>query len=204
MHPTLLGLFLALSAAGVGPDAAARAAVVPAQLGPGPAAGMFLIARQDLPDPNFFETVVLLLSYDEAVGAAGVIINRRSPMPVAEAVADDTPLAVRQDPLYQGGPVSVGTLIVLFRGDSPPNGGVEVLDDIFVVREGLSELLSGEPEASALRFYAGYAGWSQGQLEGEISSGGWHLLRGDPSWVFSDRPDQAWQTLQRIAVGPRV
>lgn len=165
---------------------------------------MFLIARPDLPDPNFFETVVLLLSHDEEVGAAGVIINRRSPMVVGEAVGDESPLAVRLDPLYQGGPVSVGTLIVLHRGDDQPAGGVEVLEDIFVMREGLTELLSGDPEASSLRFYAGYAGWSPGQLEDEISEGVWHLLRGDASWVFSDRPDEAWRSLQKIAVGPRV
>ena len=50
-------------------------------------AGMLLVATPVLLDPNFVDTVVLLLDVDEN-GALGVVLNRPSPVPVAEVLAD--------------------------------------------------------------------------------------------------------------------
>ena len=204
MIATLSLLVLVLSWAPVGVSRAAEPQIVPAQSGAAPRAGLFLVARQDLPDPNFFETVVLLLAYGEEEGAAGVVINRRSEVPVSEVVDEDSPLAARTDPLYQGGPVSLNTLVVLFHGEAPSNGAERILDGVHVINEGLADLIATAPEAASMRFYAGYAGWSAGQLEGEIANGVWHLVAGDPRWVFSADPEEAWRALLQIAIGPQA
>ena len=49
-------------------------------------AGRFLVADAKLRDPNFVETVVLLLRYDEE-GSMGVVMNRPSRIPVSRALA---------------------------------------------------------------------------------------------------------------------
>ncbi len=63
-------------------------------------------------------------------------------------------------------------------------------------------MIDGDPQPSAVRFYAGYAGWAPGQLEGEIERGVWNLLPGDPRWIFDDDPAGTWERLTRIALGP--
>lgn len=175
-----------------------------AELGPG--IGTFLVARNNLPDPNFFETVVLLLAYDEREGAAGVVVNRRTDISVGEAVAGLGLFAGRQDSLYLGGPVAVETIVVLLRGAEPPMGSSRIVGDLFLVHDadGLEALMRADPAAASVRFYAGYAGWSPGQLEGEISRGVWHLMAGDAGRVFSDSPEDAWADLIRIVFGPRA
>ena len=69
------------------------------------AAGRFLIAGEHLRDPNFAQTVVLLLNYGER-GARGVIINRRSDVKLAAVFPRISGLNQRPDTVYLGGPVS--------------------------------------------------------------------------------------------------
>jgi putative transcriptional regulator len=173
---------------------------------PAPAVGTFLVARRDLPDPNFFETVVLLLAYEAASGAVGVVVNRRSDIAVGDAVDAGGPLAGRQDWLYLGGPVDLESMIVLLRGDEPPVEASRIVGDVFMVRASgdLERLMSADPPPADVRFYAGYAGWSPGQLEDEIARGVWHLVGARPSWVFSDTPEEAWTELIRILFSPRA
>ncbi|MCP5111036.1 MAG: YqgE/AlgH family protein, partial [bacterium] len=40
-----------------------------------PAAGRYLVSKQNLRDPNFFQTVILLVSYSEKE-AMGLVVNR--------------------------------------------------------------------------------------------------------------------------------
>ena len=171
-----------------------------------PSVGGLLVARRGLPDPNFFEAVVLLLAYDREVGAAGVVINRRSEVSVAEAVAYNGLFGERDDALYLGGPVAVETLSVLLLGDEAPGGSSPIVGNVSLVhdREGLELLIEAEAPAESLRFYAGYAGWSPGQLEDEIFRGVWHVVEGDSRWVFSADPEDAWNDLIRIFFGPRA
>jgi putative AlgH/UPF0301 family transcriptional regulator len=71
-----------------------------------------LVASQDLRDPNFARTVVLLVEYDDA-GAMGVVVNRttsRSLKDLQPEVKTD-----RTDTIYLGGPVLLSSLLVLRR-----------------------------------------------------------------------------------------
>ena len=53
----------------------------------------------------------------------------------------------------------------------------------------------------SLRVFAGYAGWSPGQLRSEISEGAWYVLPAEPADAFAAEPDQLWQMVLRRAAG---
>lgn len=190
-----------------GPSASGEAnSAVAASMAPRLDVGAFLVARTNLPDPNFFETVVLLLAYEPENGAAGLVVNRRSEISVSEAVAGAGLFGERQDSLYLGGPVAIDQILVLRRASQPPTGSFRIVGDVFLIheREGLEELLDAEPTSTSVRFYAGHAGWAAGQLEDEISRGVWHVTSGDAGRVFSDSPEDAWDDMMRIVFGPRA
>lgn len=175
--------------------ATSRAGVTP------PAVGRLLVARPSLPDPNFVDAVVLLLEYGDQEGALGVVVNRRSGLALEKALPDVKALAGRTDSLYLGGPVSLETVVVLLNGPDPPPTAVDILPDVYLIR-GHDELLTSNLAEERVRFYAGYAGWSPGQLEEEIEQGVWEVLSGDSRWIFSDTPDETWERLIRILFGP--
>ena len=54
---------------------------------------------------------------------------------------------------------------------------------------------------SRFRVFAGYAGWSPGQLSAEIESGAWFVLDADPHDVLSNQPDGLWSFVLRRQPG---
>ena len=96
----------------------------PAQA-PDLAAGNFLVSGRGLGDPNFSETVILLLRYDEEEGAMGVVINRRSDLPLSRVFQDLKQAKGRTDLAYVGGPVEPGDVLALLK--SSTNGGTACL-----------------------------------------------------------------------------
>lgn len=157
---------------------------------------MLLVAARDLPDSNFSETVVLLLDYDER-GALGLIINRPIDMAPAELLPDVRGLHDYRGTVYVGGPVLMTRMFVLFRSSRTPPDAKHIFDDVYMsASRTVLENMSGPlPDSSALRLYAGYAGWGAGQLNSEIARGDWHLIPADTDLVFSEEPDGVWEKL---------
>jgi putative transcriptional regulator len=161
-------------------------------------AGMLLLASPELLDPNFMDTVVLLLDADDD-GAMGVVINRPSPVPVVAVLADWSEVVAEPEVLFRGGPVSPeGALAVALLRDEHvvPDGLRPVTEHLAIVdldgeAEVLGELVDG------VRIFAGYAGWGAGQLEDEISTGSWLTFKALPSDAFTDRPDDLWSMVLR-------
>ena len=96
---------------------------------------------------------------------------------------------------YQGGPVHQSWLFFLHRLDGVIKGGAEILDGLYL--GGNLDALRAEAEVAKagrplLRFYLGYAGWDQGQLESEIGHGAWILAPGNPELIFASKPDAIW------------
>ena len=180
----------------------------PERSGPGTGLGkgVFLIAAEKLRDPNFAETVVLLLDYGPG-GARGLVVNRRSRVKLATVIPELPELGKRDLHLYYGGPVELNELVFLVNSESaPPNSG-PILPDVHLTAnrstvEGL--LAQKEPR---LRGYSGYAGWAPGQLDAEVGRGDWHVLKARASEVFAGKPQNVWQLLidratRRVARSP--
>lgn len=144
--------------------------------------GHLLIATQDLLDPNFTRTLVLIAVHGEE-GALGLIINRESSMTLQQVWGQlsQSP-CLREGNVRQGGPVA-GTLMALH--DQRPLANLVVTDDLFVATElSAMELLAASDEGRAI-FYVGHSGWGPGQLENELAEGSWLVLPATPEYVFS-------------------
>lgn len=158
-----------------------------------PAAGVLLIARREMADPRFRESVILLVSYDEE-GALGLIVNKPTSIPLSKALTIESPT---EHTLYFGGPVQIGNLFFLARADTQPHSTLPVGGDLYfgANRTAIEQLLTEGRDADSLRLYLGYSGWSAGQLEGELERGDWLLTRSSNAAIFWPHPDQLWQQL---------
>jgi putative transcriptional regulator len=185
-------LLLAGWASGAGADESARPN------------GILLVARPELTDPNFAETVVLATRHAHG-GAVGVILNRPTATTLAEAFPSHAHLRGRPDVVYHGGPVARTTLVIAFRSAERPAQVLPVLDDVYLgVDPGLLMRLLSPPLPPALRVYAGYAGWAPGQLESEIHQRGWYVLEPDAQTIFEMDPRAMWPRLLRRATSRSV
>lgn len=165
-----------------------------------PVKSIFLVARKDMPDPFFHDSVVLVTNFG-GPAPLGVIVNRRTEITLASVFPDIARLRSREEKLFFGGPVRRQELVGVFRAAAPPEDAIEVFDGVYMSsdRELLRGLLARENPVDGLRVFAGYAGWGPGQLEAEIARGDWHLARADAATVFEKRPETLWRELDRRA-----
>ena len=161
-----------------------------------PAKGKFLVATRDLQDPNFTETVVLLVHHDDE-GTMGLVINRPTTIPPSELLPDYVGVDDLSNALYVGGPVAAFGVTMLVMSNETPPESLHVFGNTHVSRsqELLRELLRNEFAAGGLRLYAGHAGWGPGQLDSEITRGSWRVVPANESMVFSDEPKRIWRRL---------
>lgn len=165
-------------------------------------AGMLLVATPALLDPNFADTVILLLDVD-ADGALGVVLNRPTAVPVVEVLGDWSGVVAEPHVLFHGGPVSTeGALAVgLLRDlDDVPVGFREVSGHLGLVDlDTPVELIDGG--LAGVRIFAGYAGWGADQLAGEIAEGSWYVVPGEAPDVFRGDPTDLWRDVMRRQPG---
>ena len=160
------------------------------------AKGKFLVASRQLKDPNFKETVVLLIDYGQD-GAMGLVINRPSKIKLATIFPDIKELKERKDTIYVGGPVAVNQMLLLVGTPWVPEESQEVTQDVYVSSSWkvLERLMKSAAENERFRIFAGYAGWAPKQLDFEKSRGDWHVIKADAETVFDKKPAEIWQEL---------
>lgn len=161
--------------------------------------GKILVASRDLGDPNFAKTVILLVRYDEDKGGVGLVINKRTDVPISKVFEDLKEARGRNDPVYVGGPVELNTVMALLKTASKPEGATRVFGDVYLIsdKDLLTHTLASSAEAAVFHTYVGYAGWGAGQLEHEVDLGAWHIMPGDSATVFHADPDSVWPRLIR-------
>lgn len=147
-------------------------------------AGHFLVASPYLRDPNFAQSVVLMLQHEEQ-GALGVVVNRPGDKTVDEVweMIGSDPFGCDQ-PVFVGGPVP-GPLIALH--DQRKFAEKEILPQqlyMSMQRDTIDSLV--RRESARFRLFSGNSGWGGGQLEGEMKVGGWLTLPATADLVFSD------------------
>lgn len=165
-----------------------------------PRAGSLLVSAPLLPEP-FWHAVILLLEHDES-GTLGVVLNQRTTVDVGSVLPAWRDHVTGGPELFQGGPVSLDTALGLAAAEGEPEGFRRVAGSLGVIDLDVpvDELA---PRLAAVRIYAGYAGWSPGQLEGEIEEGAWAVIEpADPvSDAFLADPDDLWEMVLRRAGG---
>jgi putative transcriptional regulator len=162
------------------------------------AKGKFLVASRQLQDPNFRETVVLLIEYG-LEGAMGLVINRPSAVKLATVFPDIEELKQRKDTIYVGGPVAVNQMLLLIRSSKMPEDATAVVPDVYISSSWkvLEGLIKKTTKDEGFRLFAGYAGWAPSQLDVERTRGDWYVVKADADSIFSQNPSELWQELIR-------
>lgn len=166
-----------------------------------PLTGRLLVATPVLGDPNFDRTVVLVLEHTEE-GAVGLVLNRPSETAVGEPLPEWDDVSADPPVIFVGGPVAQSAVIGLARGRGEESADVwrPVVGGVGIVDLGCSpEAVT--PAIEDLRLFAGYAGWGEDQLEGEIEAGAWWVIDASPADVLSDHPEGLWAEVLRRQPG---
>ena len=153
--------------------------------------GTILLAEPFMMDPNFKRTAVLLVDHGEE-GSIGFVLNRESDVRVDELV-DDFPEF--DAPVYVGGPVGRDTVHYLHRKGDLLEGSDEVVRGVFWGGdyERLKFLIRQQLiDPRDIRFFVGYSGWSDDQLDQELALGSWVTARMDANYLFKSPADTLW------------
>src|SRR6516164_7931303 len=164
----------------------------PKDLGP----GKLLVASRELGDPNFAETVILLVHYD-AESVVGLMLNRRTHLPISRVLAEIKPAKDLSDPVYLGGPVETPTVFALLRSTDKLEGAEHVFGGVYWIstKAALEKTISSRPDPATFHVYLGYAGWTPDQLKTEIRLGGWFIFQADNETVFNANPRSLWNEM---------
>ena len=160
--------------------------------------GKLLVASRNLGDPDFARTVVLLVRYDEK-GALGLILNRRTAVPLSR-VLDLEAAKGRSDPVYFGGPVGPSAVFALLESSVKMEKAENIFGAVYRISDKalFEQTISARPDPGAFHVYLGYAGWTQDQLRTEAQLGAWFVFPADAATVFNSDPDSLWlQMIQK-------
>ena len=152
-----------------------------------------LIASPSMKDPFFERTVILLWHHDED-GAIGVICNKPLDHKVCDILASDEPLDDYDGAAVTwGGPVEAqsGTVITIGRVERSEGWVLDCGVRITRSQDALERLVR---QQAPLMLCLGYAGWGPGQLDDEISNGGWLYTDIRPELLFEVPASERYET----------
>lgn len=157
----------------------------------GPGRGRLLVSEPYLPDPYFRRTVVLLCEHNTE-GSFGFVLNRFLEMDIGDLMDNMPPIRTR---ISIGGPVQSGNLYYLHTFGSRIEGSLEVVDSVFMGGdfEQLRSLLATDPKlARHVRFFVGYSGWGEKQLDKELNERSWLVGHANKRHVMNTAMKDLW------------
>jgi putative transcriptional regulator len=164
-----------------------------------------LIAMPQLMDPNFYQSVTLLASFDPN-GAFGLILNRPLDLTTEQVFQDKDELTLsRHFPLYYGGPVQVNSLWFLHAYPDFHQNGIELFQGLYLTTDlkTVEKVVNrhGTQKYPHFRFFLGYAGWAPGQMEKEIARASWVTCPVDFDEIFECASEFLWKkALRRLGI----
>lgn len=157
-----------------------------------PAPGILLIADPFLKDPNFLRTVVFLCEHKEE-GSFGFVLNRKYENTLDELIPG---LEDMKLPVFYGGPVQMDTIHFLHQYPDEIPGGEEVIKGVYWggdFETVVAMLKNGIIKPERIRFYIGYSGWSDGQLNTELEEKSWLTVAGTRKLIFHRNYQEIWK-----------
>ncbi|NWF37468.1 YqgE/AlgH family protein [Mariprofundus sp. KV] len=162
--------------------------------------GQLLLATPSLQDPNFSDSVILICHHDDE-GCMGLIVNRPQEISLSDVLNDlGIEQSAKADPsdevkqrVYEGGPVDAFRGFVLHDGWHIYESTMQISEELHLTssRDVLEELARGEGPEHYM-FILGYAGWSAGQLEQELSNNDWIIAPVSHHILFQEPPEMRW------------
>jgi putative transcriptional regulator len=159
---------------------------------------------------SFFHRTVILICQHDSEGAFGLVLNRAMNNKVGEAVVANLPDTLKEAPLFLGGPVQPQALSYLHNDAFLPDANVMTNLSLGHSLDTLIDLGESFSPSVRLKIFAGYAGWSPGQLDEEMKRDTWMTHPASLELVFHPQPEQLWPTILKekgwkyklIAEGP--
>ena len=150
---------------------------------------------------SFFQRTVVLVCQHDADGAFGLVLNRDSSNKVGESVVAKLPESLREQSLFLGGPVQPKALCYLHSDAFVPQANVIPNLSLGLSLDALVELGESFSPTRRVRMFAGYAGWSGGQLDSEMERQAWLTHPASLDLVFNPDPGSLWKKIMR-EMGP--
>jgi len=158
--------------------------------------GRLLLDGGNLTGSFFHRTVVLICQHD-AEGAFGLVLNRPAGSKLSELIAADFAEAVSEQPVFLGGPVQPSAFSYLLSKDDLPEPNVMPSVSLGHSLDDFLELSATLDPSRHLRVFAGYSGWSPGQLESELEREAWLTHPASPELLFGTASELLWKIILR-------
>ena len=174
--------------------------------------GKLLLAMPGMADPRFERAVIAMCIHDEN-GAIGIGIGHKRAGITFRALLrqlDIEPGGAPDCAVHHGGPVEPGRGFILHSTDWGGQDSVQVngANGTVFGMTGTIDILRAIAEGRGpSRWIAalGYAGWGEGQLEGEMTRHGWFAARTEESILFDKPADERWAAAFKIeGIDPRL
>jgi len=144
---------------------------------------------------SFFQRTVVLICQHDGEGAFGLVLNRATDNKVGEMVLANLPDTLKECPLYLGGPVQPTALSFLHTDSFVPDANVLPNLSLGHSLDALAEIGESFSSNRRVKMFAGYAGWSAGQLEDEMERGAWLTHPASVELVFDTDPQHLWRLI---------
>ncbi|MDH5400119.1 MAG: YqgE/AlgH family protein [Cyclobacteriaceae bacterium] len=165
-----------------------------------PQKGRLLISEPCLPDPNFERTVVLLCEHNQD-GSFGFVLNKPSQVLVEDIIPEFKNV---KEKVFIGGPVQQDTFHFIHRNDQL-DGALPIIEGLFW--GGNFEQIKVWATTGAIcqtdyKFFVGYSGWAEGQLEEELEAGSWIVAESvEAEYIFGDKTEELWREVMKALGG---
>ena len=152
---------------------------------------MVLVASPDLEGPYNHTALIVVPMGDKHIG---FILNRATDARLATLFPGHAPSAKVADPVFYGGPEASNALFALLRRD-PGQPSIHLFGDLFVTASGpnIDRIIEQTPNDA--RYFAGFVGWTAGELAKEIEAGYWYVADPDAALVFRKDTEAMWEEL---------
>jgi len=169
----------------------------------GDLSGKLLIASPFMTDSYFAGTVIFICAHSHSAGTIGFILNKPVEESAGQLIEDWLERASGPRMVFTGGPVDSENVVGVAKRteQSALNPAfIHLTADIDAVD--LDDLSAGDLNTGTpFRIFAGFSGWSPGQLEAEIYSEGWMIAPGNIDDIFDDDPSQLFGKVLRRQLG---
>lgn len=158
---------------------------------------VFLVARQQIHDPFFEHSVVVMLPTTTGPLIVGLIINKPTRVTLGKLFPESPAFKSRTEPAYFGGPVDIRVPSVAFHSQKAPEHALQVYGNIYLTFDSdlISTVFQNSQQKAAPRLFLGRAQWAPAQLENEVQRGSWYRVRAAGELIFSSSPQTLWRTL---------
>ncbi|MFZ2155576.1 MAG: YqgE/AlgH family protein [Bradyrhizobium sp.] len=159
-------------------------------------APVMLVARPGL-EPPYGETVLIAVPAGNSEHA-GFILNRPLPQTVANLFPDDPAARGAVQQVHLGGPVLLNTMYAVVRQSEAGGGAtIPLFEDVHLAvrADAIARIVRDTPNEA--RYFVGFVSWAPGELEQEIASGYWYVMRPQKDAVFRENADELWSDLVR-------